>query len=64
VGLVDQLLQYVAGNAGRADGQLGLDAEAGGDLADANLAGDAGIRRQGDLLLASDELQRPRKQAE
>src|SRR5690606_28367472 len=45
-------------DAGRGDGERGLDAEAGRDLADADLAGDAGGRRQRDLLLAGHELQR------
>jgi len=61
VGLLDQVLQQVAGDAGGTDGQLGLDAEAGGDLADADLPSDARIHRQSDLLLAGDELQRPEK---
>ena len=54
----DEVLQHVAVDAGGGDGQLGLDAEPGGDRADAHGAGDGGRRRQRDLLLAGDELQR------
>src|SRR5690606_30395862 len=58
VRLVDEGLQGVAVDARRRDGERDLDAEAGRDLADADLAGAAGGRGQGDLLAGRYELQR------
>src|SRR5690606_20216264 len=58
VRLLDQRLQRVAVDPRGRDGERGLDAEAGRDLADADLAGDAGGRRQCDLLPGRYELQR------
>ena len=48
----------LARHARHVDGQLGLDAETGRDLTDADLAGDGGVGRQRDLGLAGHELQR------
>lgn len=61
MGLVDQSWQRVAVDAGRGDGQSGLDAEARGDLAGADLTSNGSVCRQWDFLLAGDILQRTEK---
>ena len=57
VGFLHQGFHLLARQARHADLQLDFDAEAGGDLADADATLDRGRSRQGDLLLAGDILQ-------
>ncbi|KAG0923734.1 hypothetical protein G6F32_014165 [Rhizopus arrhizus] len=56
--MLPRFFHLLARYARNGEGQLGLDAETGRDLADAHLAGDGGVGRQRDLGLAGHELQR------